>query len=197
MCHFELSFIQIKITSIREYTMRKRDDDNTYNIGSNIRTARMRANLTQEKMSEMIGVTPQYLSDLERGLVGTSIPTLIRICTELNVSSDFILFGSSSDSDSANSTLIEKIQRLPKHKPLHRSSMRLRKFRSRASVGSSSFRSSFRCRNAAAVCFCTFCGVPAPGPAGAYKQKKKAVRFRTAFCACKPFSTTDLHTYSQ
>ncbi len=116
MCHFELSFIQIKITSIREYTMRKRDDDNTYNIGSNIRTARMRANLTQEKMSEMIGVTPQYLSDLERGLVGTSIPTLIRICTELNVSSDFILFGSSSDSDSANSTLIEKIQRLPKHK---------------------------------------------------------------------------------
>ena len=116
MCHFELSFIQIKITSIRDYTMRKRDDDNTYNIGSNIRTARMRANLTQEKMSEMIGVTPQYLSDLERGLVGTSIPTLIRICTELNVSSDFILFGSSSDSDSANSTLIEKIQRLPKHK---------------------------------------------------------------------------------
>ena len=116
MCHFELSFIQIKITSIKEYTMRKRDDDNTYNIGSNIRTARMRANLTQEKMSEMIGVTPQYLSDLERGLVGTSIPTLIRICTELNVSSDFILFGSSSDSDSANSTLIEKIQRLPKHK---------------------------------------------------------------------------------
>ena len=116
MCHFELSFIQIKITSIREYTMRKRDDDNTYNIGSNIRTARMRANLTQEKMSEMSVVTPQYLSDLERGLVGTSIPTLIRICTELNVSSDFILFGSSSDSDSANSTLIEKIQRLPKHK---------------------------------------------------------------------------------
>ena len=116
MCHFELSFIQIKIPSIREYTRRKRDDDNTYNIGSNIRTARMRANLTQEKMSEMIGVTPQYLSDLERGLVGTSIPTLIRICTELSVSSDFILFGSSSDSDSANSTLIEKIQRLPKHK---------------------------------------------------------------------------------
>ena len=96
--------------------MRKRDDDNTYNIGSNIRTARMRANLTQEKMSEMIGVTPQYLSDLERGLVGTSIATLIRICTELNVSSDFILFGSSRDADTTNSTLIEKIQRLPKYK---------------------------------------------------------------------------------
>lgn len=104
------------ITGFWKSIMRKRADDNMYNIGSNIRTARMRANLTQEKMSEMIGVTPQYLSDLERGLVGTSVSTLIKICSELNVSSDFILFGSSSDTDSANSTLIEKIQRLPKHK---------------------------------------------------------------------------------
>jgi transcriptional regulator with XRE-family HTH domain len=104
------------INEAGESTMRKRGGDNNYYIGSNIRTARMRAALTQEKLSEMIGVTPQYLSDLERGLVGTSISTLIRICTELNVSSDFILFGSSSDVDPANSALIEKIQRLPKHK---------------------------------------------------------------------------------
>lgn len=96
--------------------MRKRIDDNMYSIGSNIRAARIRADLTQEEMSEKIGVTPQYLSDLERGLVGTSIPTLIKICTSLNVSSDFILFGSSSEQKSSNSTLIEKIQRLPKHK---------------------------------------------------------------------------------
>ncbi|MBQ6151161.1 MAG: helix-turn-helix transcriptional regulator [Mogibacterium sp.] len=96
--------------------MRKRVDDNMYNIGSNIRTARKRADLTQEELSERLGVTPQYLSDLERGLVGTSISTLIKICTELNVSSDFILFGSSRDTDTANSTLIEKFQRLPKHK---------------------------------------------------------------------------------
>ena len=96
--------------------MRKRSGDNTYYIGANIRTARMRADLTQEKMSEMIGVTPQYLSDLERGLVGTSIATLIKICTELNVSSDFILFGKSDEKNSANSTLIEKLQRLPTHK---------------------------------------------------------------------------------
>lgn len=96
--------------------MRKRIDDNVYSIGSNIRKARMRASLTQEEMSERIGVTPQYLSDLERGLVGTSIPTLIRICTDLNVSADFILFGSSKEDYQTNSTLIEKIQRLPKYK---------------------------------------------------------------------------------
>ena len=96
--------------------MRKRIDDSIYNMGSNIRTARMRADLTQEKMAELIGVTPQYLSNLERGLVGTSIPTLVKICTQLNVSADFILFGNGSENNGANSTLIEKIQRLPKYK---------------------------------------------------------------------------------
>ena len=96
--------------------MRKRVDDKIYNIGSNIRTARKRADLTQEELSEILGVTPQYLSDLERGLVGTSVSTLMRICIELNVSSDFILFGRGDGIDSNNSTLIERLQRLPKYK---------------------------------------------------------------------------------
>ena len=87
-----------------------------YSIGSHIQTARRRASLTQEELSESIGVTSQYLSDLERGVVGTSIPTLIKICNSLNVSADYILFGSDSESDAVNSTLIEKIQRLPKYK---------------------------------------------------------------------------------
>lgn len=97
-------------------TMRKKGDDSIYTIGSNIRVARKRADLTQEELSESIGVTPQYLSDLERGLVGTSIPTLIKICNRLNVSADFILFGSSRKSEGGGSTLIEKVQRLQGHK---------------------------------------------------------------------------------
>ena len=61
-----------------------------------------------------------------------------------------------------------------KHKPLHRSSKRLRKFRSAASVRSSSFRSSFRRRSVAAVCFCTFCGVFAASSVCASVLTKKA-----------------------
>ena len=95
--------------------MRKRVDENIYNIGSNIRTARRRADLTQEQLSESIGVTPQYLSDLERGLVGTSITTLMKICTKLNVSADFILFGITGEPGNADATLIERVQKLPKH----------------------------------------------------------------------------------
>lgn len=96
--------------------MRKRVEDNMYNIGANIRSARKRADLTQEELSESVGVTPQYLSDLERGLVGTSISTLVKICSKLNVSADFVLFGGIGDKDGVNTTLIEKIQRMPKHK---------------------------------------------------------------------------------
>ena len=95
--------------------MGKRETD-IYNIGSNIRIARKRANMTQEELSERVGITPQYLSDIERGLVGPSVTTLKKICTNLNISSDFILFGENQDADGASLTLFEKLQRLPKHK---------------------------------------------------------------------------------
>ena len=61
-------------------------------IGERIRIARNHANVTQEQLAEMIDVSPQYVSDLERGVVGLSVATLRKICSQLNVSSDSILF---------------------------------------------------------------------------------------------------------
>lgn len=66
-------------------------------IGEQIRIARERAKFTQEQFAERIDVSPQYISDLERGVVGISIPTLKRACIALGVSSDQILFGTVSD----------------------------------------------------------------------------------------------------
>ncbi len=62
-------------------------------IGEQIKLAREHAKLTQEVFAERIDVSPQYISDLERGVVGISISTLKRVCTTLCVSSDQILFG--------------------------------------------------------------------------------------------------------
>lgn len=61
-------------------------------IGEQIKSARENAGRTQEQLAEAIDVSPQYISDLERGMVGISIPTLKRLCTSLAVSSDQILF---------------------------------------------------------------------------------------------------------
>ena len=86
------------------------------NIGANIRAARRHADLTQEQLSDSIGITRQHLSEIERGLICTSIPTLIEICKQLNVSADYILFGGSIGFGNENITLIEKIRMLPKDK---------------------------------------------------------------------------------
>lgn len=61
-------------------------------IGERIKAARETAGQTQEQLAEAIDVSPQFISDLERGVVGISIPTLKRLCTFLAISSDQILF---------------------------------------------------------------------------------------------------------
>lgn len=67
-------------------------------IGERVRIAREQAKLTQEQFAERIEVSPQYISDLERGVVGISISTLKRSCVVLGTSSDQILFGITAES---------------------------------------------------------------------------------------------------
>ncbi len=49
--------------------------------------------MTQERLAEEIDVSIQYISDLERSVVGASTSTLINICRILDASADYILFG--------------------------------------------------------------------------------------------------------
>lgn len=62
-------------------------------MGSRIQMARVATGSTQAKLSEKINVSTQFISDLERSVVGASVMTLQQICTVCGVSSDFILFG--------------------------------------------------------------------------------------------------------
>ena len=77
-------------------TMREKKEINIQ-IGEQVRIAREQARLTQEMLAEKIEVSPQYISDLERGVVGIALPTLKKLCSTLAVSSDRILFGASTD----------------------------------------------------------------------------------------------------
>ncbi len=81
-------------------------------IGENVRVVREQAHLTQERFAECIEVTPQYISDLERGKVGISVQTLKRMCKVMSVSSDQILFRKRSENDI--SVTLEKCRLLPK-----------------------------------------------------------------------------------
>ena len=84
--------------------------------GEQIKLAREQSKLTQEQFAERIDVSPQYISDLERGVVGVSVATLKRICTVLGVSSDQILFGKQTEN---RATIIaDKCKSLSEHQYL-------------------------------------------------------------------------------
>lgn len=84
------------------------------NIGKRIRGQREYLGYTRESFAEKIDVTPKFCSDIELGLKGMSVPTLCRISDVLNISVDYILFGTHNDNDNQN--IIEMINRCPKDK---------------------------------------------------------------------------------
>lgn len=79
-------------------------------IGERIKNAREQRKITQEKLAERVEVSPQYISDLERGVVGVSVSTLKNICLALDVTSDSLLFDVVQDSDI--SVLVDCCRRL-------------------------------------------------------------------------------------
>ena len=83
-------------------------------IGKRIRSQREYLCYKRESFAEKIDVTPKFCSDIELGLKGMSVPTLCRISSVLNISVDYILFGSHSNNDNQN--IIEMINRCPKNK---------------------------------------------------------------------------------
>lgn len=87
--------------------MRKKKELNLQ-IGNQIRKSRERSGLTQEQFAEAIDKSPQFISDLERGLSGISLETLKKICETLQVSSDTILFTETIQADMAVEKLTNK-----------------------------------------------------------------------------------------
>lgn len=60
-------------------------------IGKRIKIARIQANLKQEKLAEIINVSPTHLSNIETGTTHVSLQALVRIANTLSVSTDDLL----------------------------------------------------------------------------------------------------------
>ena len=73
-------------------------------IGANIKEMRERRGLTQEQLSELIGIGVKSLSAIERGAVGISLSTLRKVCNALSVSSDALIFGPGEPNDTSDIT---------------------------------------------------------------------------------------------
>ena len=79
-------------------------------VGNNIKRERVKAGYTQEKFSELIGIGTKSLSAIERGTVGVSLSTLLRICKVLSISSNSLLFEESPKNDVQ--AITERLERL-------------------------------------------------------------------------------------
>lgn len=66
---------------------------NLEEIGLRIKKCRREKHLTQEQFSEIIGVSPHYVYEIERGTKAMSIYTFYAIVLNLNISADYLLFG--------------------------------------------------------------------------------------------------------
>ncbi len=66
-------------------------------IGQRICMRRKELKYTQEQLAEMMDVSVQMISNLERGNKAIRIDNLVKLCTILNVSADYILIGKRSE----------------------------------------------------------------------------------------------------
>ena len=61
-------------------------------IGERIRSARLKKDLTQDKLAKSIGISTSYISSIESGSVKLALPTLIRLAAELDTTVDTLLY---------------------------------------------------------------------------------------------------------
>ncbi len=90
-------------------------------VGERIRQKRLLLGLTQDEMAEKIDRASKYYADIERGSCGMSIETLMALSSTLNLSMDYIIYGSTSDDNTpANqdqiTAILETLKTFPEHK---------------------------------------------------------------------------------
>lgn len=66
---------------------------NIKRIGYNVSVIRNEKGLTQEKLAELSGVSPEHISHIERGKAGMSLSLLLDFCHYLSVTPNDILSG--------------------------------------------------------------------------------------------------------
>ena len=84
---------------------------NYVGIGKRIRNKRKELNLTQEKLAEVIDVSPSYISEIERGTAISSLSTINKIAQSLDLGLDYLIYGIKESN--SNSTFTELLKKIP------------------------------------------------------------------------------------
>ena len=60
-------------------------------IGKRIKIARIKADLTQERLAEAVQVSPSHMSNIETGTTRVSLTTIVTIANALSITTDDLL----------------------------------------------------------------------------------------------------------
>ena len=74
-------------------------------VGANIKREREKAGFTQDQFSELLGIGSKSLSSIERGVVGVSLTTLLKICDALHISANALLYEQAQKNDANSITM--------------------------------------------------------------------------------------------
>lgn len=78
---------------------RKRTTYDRIAVGERIRDRRISIGLSQDELGEKIDRAAKYCSDIERGICGMSVETMLAIADSLDMSLDFVMFGEASEEE--------------------------------------------------------------------------------------------------
>lgn len=76
---------------------KKRDTYDRITVGERIRQKRIQLGLSQDELAVRINRATKYCSDIERGMCGMSIETMLSIAKALDMSLDYMMFGEISE----------------------------------------------------------------------------------------------------
>ncbi len=81
-------------------------------VGRRLKGVRTQLQLTREAFAEEVGISPQFLAELENGKKGMSAETLFKLCNRFDLSADYLLFGRSA-SDQIYDPINNALSRFP------------------------------------------------------------------------------------
>lgn len=81
-------------------------------VGDRLRVKRTILDMTQDEMAEKINRATKYYADIERGNCGMSIETLLALSDTMNMSLDYIFFGTEKNIDNIHTDEVAAIMNL-------------------------------------------------------------------------------------
>ena len=81
-------------------------------VGKRIKERREALALTQKELADLVGVSPSFIGHLERAEKIPSVETLAKLCAAVDMSMDYLLFGTIHACDREKCELFRDLQSL-------------------------------------------------------------------------------------